>query len=75
MTMILDAIREAIRQSGETRYSISKATGIDQAQLSKVMKAKAGLSFDSLEKLAEYLDLEIIIRPRNRRKKNGKHQS
>ena len=68
MTKILRAIREAILESEETRYSISKATGIDQAQLSKLMKGKVGLSLDSLQKLADFLDLEIIIRPKGKKK-------
>jgi transcriptional regulator with XRE-family HTH domain len=68
MARILKAIREAIRQSGKTRYSISKATGIDQAQLSKLMKGNTGLSLDSLERLAEFLELEIVIRPKRQKK-------
>ncbi len=75
MNEILQEIREAIHQSGQTRYSISKATGIDQAQLSKLMKGKAALSLKSLERLAEFLDLEIIIRPRRKGKADGKHKS
>lgn len=67
---VLDAIRKAIEASGETRYRLWQATGISQSQLSRLMKGQAGLSVESLEKLAEALGLEIIIRSAKR--KTGK---
>ncbi len=73
MTLILKAIRRAIRESGQSRYAIAKAVGIDQGHLSKLMKGRAGLSLESVEKLAEFLDLEIIVQKKGRT--NGKHQS
>jgi transcriptional regulator with XRE-family HTH domain len=72
---ILEAIRQAIDQCGKTRYRISKETGIGESQLAKLMRGKIGLSIERLEALAEYLDLEIIIRPRHKGKTDGKHQS
>jgi transcriptional regulator with XRE-family HTH domain len=59
-------MRKAIAASGKTRYAIHKATGIDQGQLSKLMKGQAGLSLDTLEKLADFLGLEILIRPKRK---------
>jgi transcriptional regulator with XRE-family HTH domain len=74
MAKVLDQIRKAIRASGKTRYAIFKATGIDQGQLSKLMKGEAGLSLENLEKLADFLGLEIILRPRRKKgKADGKH--
>jgi len=60
---VLDEIRKAIEASGKTRYRLWKETGIDQSHLSRLMKGEAGLSVASLEKLAEALGLEILIRP------------
>ena len=71
MGTVLDDIRTAIDRSEVSRYAISKATGIDQGQLSKLMGGEAGLSIASLERLAEFLGLEIVIRP-NRRQKGKK---
>jgi len=68
MSQILDAIREAIEASGKTRYRIWKDTGISESQLSKLMRGKRGLSIEALERLAEYLDLEVVIRKRKRSK-------
>ena len=56
------------RMSGTSRYAISKATGITQPQLSRLMHKKSGLSIESLERLADFLELEIVIRPKERSK-------
>ena len=72
MATVLGAIRQAIQKSGQSRYAISKATGIDQGQLSKLMAGTCGLSIERLEQLARHLDLEIIVRPRQRRNRTRK---
>ncbi len=64
MSQIFDTIRKAIEASSKTRYRLSKETGIDQAQLSRLMSGKEGVSVENLERLAEALGLEIIIRPK-----------
>lgn len=68
MESILEQIRRAILASGQTRYRISQETGVGEPQLCKLMKGQAGLSVESLERLAEYLGLEIVIRPKRKRK-------
>jgi predicted XRE-type DNA-binding protein len=70
---ILDAIRQAIEQSGKTRYRISKDTGIGESQLCTLMKGQIGLSQEKLTILTDYLGLEIIVRPK-RSTNRGKHQ-
>ena len=75
MATVLDTIKRAIESSGQTRYRIAEGTGLSQAQLSRLMSGERGLSVESIEKLADYLGLEIVIRPkRRRRKSHGKHQ-
>jgi len=59
---MLDEIRRATKSGPKTRYRLSKETGIPESQLSRLMTGEKGLSFDSLDRLAEALDLEIIIR-------------
>ena len=68
MGHVLDDIRKAINGSDKSRYRIWKETGITQAQLSKLMHGERGLSIEALERLAENLELEIVIRPKKRRK-------
>lgn len=66
MADLEDIIRKAIKSSGETRYRIAKDTGISQAHLSRVMSGDRGLSVEMLERLADHLGLEIVIRTRRR---------
>ena len=63
MSKVLNEIRKAIKNGPMSRYAISKVTGIDQAQLARLMAGQEGLSIASLERLVECLGLEIVIRP------------
>ena len=68
---VLDEIRRAIEDSGVTRYRISRETGIDEGHLSKLMAGEVGVSLANLQKLLDYLDLEIVIRPKRRRRRGN----
>ena len=68
---VLDEIRRSIEQSGVSRYAIWKATGIDQGTLSRLIAGQVGISLANLQKLLDYLQLEIVIRPK-RQKRKGK---
>ena len=59
---VTEQLRQAIDASGQSRYAICKALGIDQAHLSRFMGGECGLSTDTLDALCEYLGLEL--RPR-----------
>jgi DNA-binding Xre family transcriptional regulator len=72
MGTIYDEIRIAIQKSEKSRYRLWKETGISEAQLCQFMGGTKGLSVESLEKLAESLDLEITARPRSRQRKSGR---
>jgi len=63
---LLDQLRDAIERSGQTRYAISKATGIDQAQLSRLVSGEAGLGWDALKRLCDHLGVEIVVRPKRK---------
>jgi hypothetical protein len=54
-----DQIRQAVATCGKTRYQIFKATGIDQAALSRFMSGECGLEMATLDTLADYLNLNI----------------
>jgi plasmid maintenance system antidote protein VapI len=68
MSKILDAIREAIDKGDTSRYRIWKDLGISQGHLSKLMRGDRGLSIEAAERLVEYLNLEITIRQKKRKK-------
>jgi transcriptional regulator with XRE-family HTH domain len=54
-----EQVRQAVETCGQTRYAISKATGIDQATLSRFVNGERGLPMKTLDVLADYLDLNI----------------
>jgi len=64
MSPIYDDIREAIRTSKRSRYSISKEIDIRESQLCEFMGGTKGLSVESLERVADCLGLEVTIRPK-----------
>jgi transcriptional regulator with XRE-family HTH domain len=63
-----DQIRRAVAHCGQTRYAIAKATGVSQSTLSRFVNGERGLPMDTLDILAEYLDLRITIGKARHRK-------
>ena len=57
---LTDQIRKSMDDSGLTRYRISQATGIDESALSKFYRGTRGLSLESLDRLCDYLGLQVI---------------
>lgn len=68
MSKLLDAVKKAIETSGKTKYRIAKESGVTAGQLTRLMSGERGLSVQNLEQLADYLGLEITIKPKRRRK-------
>jgi len=71
-TSLSDQIREAIEASDESRYRISKETGIDAASLCRFVRGQVGQSLDSLDRLAESISLRVVMddteaKPRQRK--------
>ena len=64
MSTLSEALREAIRRSGTSRYAIARETGLSQALLCRFLQGTRGLSLGSIDKLMGVLGLEI--RPRER---------
>jgi transcriptional regulator with XRE-family HTH domain len=59
--LLTDQLRQAIDDSGLTRYQIAKATGIDESALAKFYNGHRGLSMDAMNALGEYLQLTITL--------------
>lgn len=59
--LLTDQLRQAIDDSGLSRYQIAKATGIDESALAKFYNGRRGLSMDALNALGEYLQLTINL--------------
>lgn len=56
-----DQLRQAIDDSGLTRYRIAKETGISESTLSQFYNGRRGLSMESLNALGEFLQLKITL--------------
>lgn len=58
---LTDQVRQAIDDSGLTRYQIAKETGIDESALAKFYNGHRGLSMEALNSLGEFLELKIVL--------------
>ncbi len=63
---IVQELKDAIVNSGVSRYALSRASGVPQSALSRFMNGERGLSLESAARLAEALGLEL--RPKRSRK-------
>ncbi len=65
-----DQVRNAIDNSGITRYRIAKEIQIDESALAKFYNGHQGLSLKALDRLGEYLGLEIITRTDSKKRES-----
>ncbi|QDU95192.1 hypothetical protein Pla8534_30040 [Lignipirellula cremea] len=70
-TTLADQFRQAIDQSGQTRYRIAQATGIDESALAKFYNGHRGLTLENLERLFEHLELQIVSKRQPKPKQEG----
>ena len=59
--LLTDQLRQAIDDSGLTRYRIAKETGISETALALFYNGHRGLSMESLNALGTFLDLKITL--------------
>lgn len=59
--LLTDQLRQAIDDSGITRYRIAKETGISESALAQFYNGHRGLSMEALNALGEYLQLKITL--------------
>jgi transcriptional regulator with XRE-family HTH domain len=70
---LTDTLREAIRQAPVSRYKIACETGVAESALSRFVSGERSLDLTSVDKLAEYLGLELTATTR-RSKARGSEQ-
>lgn len=66
MASVTDTLRKALERCGETRYAVSKATGIPESVLSRFVHGQP-LRGGNLDTLAEYLGLVLIPKQKTRK--------
>ena len=59
--LLTDQLRQAIDDSGLTRYRIAKATGISESTLAQFYNGHRGLSMNALNALGDFLQLTIHL--------------
>jgi transcriptional regulator with XRE-family HTH domain len=69
MAVLTDAIRTAVGQSGQRPSAIARGAGVHRSQLSRLLSGQCGMSVDTIERLADYLGLQITIEPKRKNKK------
>ena len=60
-SQLTDQLRQAIDDSGLTRYRIAKEAGISESALAQFYNGHRGLSMESLNALGEFLQLTIVL--------------
>lgn len=67
---LLNELRNIIAKAEESRYSMSKATGISESHLAQFMAGSKGLGHAAVDTLLAHLGYEIIVKkkkPGNRK--------
>lgn len=59
--LVSDQIRQAIDDSGLTRYRISQEAGISETALALFYNGQRGLSMKALNKLGQFLELKVVL--------------
>jgi predicted transcriptional regulator len=68
MASVTATLRAALERCGQTRYAVSKATGIPESTLSRFVVGRKALRGDNIDKLADYLGLVLTPKPSKARK-------
>jgi transcriptional regulator with XRE-family HTH domain len=61
-TDIIDQLRKAIDESGESQLAIAKAARIGQSGLNRFMNGDRGISLETAAKLCDHLKLTLVRR-------------
>lgn len=62
MPSVTHTLRAALERCGETRYAVSKATGIPQSTLSRFVAEGRPLRGENIDILSEYLGLVLVAK-------------
>lgn len=71
MATVSEQLRQALKQSGQTMYQVSKATGVNTSVLSRFVVGGAGLRSENLDTLAAHLGMELRRKAAAKRSKKS----
>jgi transcriptional regulator with XRE-family HTH domain len=70
MASVTATLRAALERCGQSRYAVSKATGIPQSTLSRFVAGRKPLRGENIDRLAHYLGL--VLTPRAGKTRKGR---
>ncbi len=56
---LVDELRKAILNSGETEYRVAKGSGVAQPVLNRFLRGERGITLETAAKLCKYLRLHL----------------
>jgi predicted transcriptional regulator len=68
MASVTETLRAALKGCGQTRYAVSKATGIPESTLSRFVAGGKPLRGENIDVLANYLGLVLTAKATKTRK-------
>lgn len=68
MATVTATLRAALEACGQSRYAVSKATGIPESTLSRFVAGGKPLRGENIDKLADYLGLVLTAKAGKARK-------
>jgi len=72
MATVTDTLRKAVETCGQSRYAISKATGVPASVLSRFVASGRGLRSENIDRLSDYLGLGLMEKARKRSTRKGR---
>ncbi|MCA9128911.1 MAG: helix-turn-helix domain-containing protein [Planctomycetales bacterium] len=68
---LLDQLRDIIAKAEESRYSMSKATGISESQLAQFVAGTKRLGHAAIDNLLDHLGYEIVVKKKRVNRKRA----
>jgi transcriptional regulator with XRE-family HTH domain len=69
--MIRERLIQAIRDTGISQREVSRITGIDETLISRFLRGEREMSFKTIDRLLDGLELEVVVRRRHPPRKDG----
>ncbi len=57
---IIEQLRHAMVNSGQTEYAIAKGSGVSQSVVNRFARGERGISLETAARLCSYLKLDLV---------------
>jgi plasmid maintenance system antidote protein VapI len=59
---IVEQLRKAIADSGQTEYAIAKGSGVSQSIVNRFVSGERSIGLETAAKLCDYFGLDLVAR-------------